>query len=142
MALILVVDDSPLQRKLAGRLIDREEGLEATYAASGSEALDAMAERLPDLVLTDLLMPDLDGLELVAEVHERYPLVPVVLMTASGNEEMAGQALSAGAASYIPKTVLGQELIKTLNSVLEVSHEGRGRALLMAPAGLGKQNAG
>ena len=131
MALILVVDDSPLQRKLAGHLIDREEGLEATYAASGSEALESMVERLPDLVLTDLLMPDLDGLQLVAEVHERYPLVPVVLMTASGNEEKAGQALSAGAASYIPKTVLRQELIKTLHSVLEVSHEGRGRALLM-----------
>jgi DNA-binding response OmpR family regulator len=90
-----------------------------------------MANQLPDLVLTDLVMPDVDGLELVAEVRRQYPLVPVVLMTASGNEEKAVQALRAGAASYIPKTVLQQELIKTLNSVLEVSHDSRRQALLM-----------
>lgn len=131
MALILVVDDSPLQRKLAGQLIEPVDELEVGYAASGSEALLAMDERLPDLVLTDLMMPDIDGLELIAEVHRRHPLVPVVLMTASGNEERAVEALRAGAASYIPKSELRRELVKTLSSVLEVSHESRGRALLM-----------
>ena len=131
MARILVVDDSPLERKAAGRLIEREEGLEVSYATNGTEALAAMAARLPDLVLTDLLMPDMDGLELVAEVRRLHPLVPVVLMTARGNEEKAVRALRAGAASYVPKAVLGSELVETLNSVLEVSHENRCRLLLM-----------
>ena len=131
MARILVVDDSSLQRKLAGQLIESEPGLEAAYASGGREALTEMAARLPDLVLTDLVMPDIDGLELVAEVRRLYPLVPVVLMTAFGNEDMAVQALRAGAASYIPKTVLQQELVDTLHSVLEVSHENRRQALLM-----------
>ena len=131
MALVLVVDDSPLQRKLAGQLIESEADLEAIYASSVQEALTEMAASLPDLVLTDLLMPDIDGLQLVAEARRQYPMVPVVLMTASGNEELAAQALSAGAASYIPKTMLKQELIKTLHSVLEVSHESRRQALLM-----------
>ena len=131
MARILVVDDSPLQRKLAGSLIEREEDLEVPYAAGGDEALAAMAVRLPDLVLTDLQMPGIDGLALVAAVRRLHPQIPVVLMTASGNEEKAVEALHSGAASYIPKTVLDRDLIKTLHSVLEVSHENRSRALLL-----------
>ncbi len=131
MPRVLVVDDSPLQRKAAGTLIERDESLEVTYAAGGEEALAAMATRLPDLVLTDLTMPGVDGLELVAAVRRLHPQIPVVLMTASGNEEMAVAALQGGAASYIPKTVLDRDLVKTLHSVLEVSHENRSRALLM-----------
>ena len=128
---ILIVDDSETDRILAGGLLGREEGLAVSYASSGAEALTKMADETPDLVLTDLVMPDMDGLELVAEVRNRHPLVPVVLMTGRGNEELAVRALRGGAASYIPKTVLGQELVETLRSVLEVSHESRSRALLM-----------
>ena len=131
MLQILVVDDSPLQRKLAGALIEEQEDLEVAYAASGEEALETMAVRLPDLVLADLMMPNLDGLQLMAEIRRLHPQIPVVLMTASGNEQMVVEALRGGAASYIPKTDLRQELIETLRSVLEVSHESRSRALLM-----------
>ena len=131
MARILVVDDSPFQRKVAGTLIERETGMEVIYAAGGDEALEAMAARMPDLVLTDLQMPGIDGIELVEQVRELHPQVPVVLMTASGNEQKAVAALRGGAASYIPKSVLDRELVKTLRSVLEVSHENRSRALLM-----------
>ena len=131
MTQILVVDDSPLQRKLAGALIECEEGFEVAYAASGAEALETMAVRLPDLVLADLMMPDLDGLQLMAEIRRLHPQIPVVLMTASGNEQMVVEALRGGAASYIPKVDLRRELVQTLQSVLEVSHESRSRALLM-----------
>jgi CheY-like chemotaxis protein/anti-sigma regulatory factor (Ser/Thr protein kinase) len=131
MARILVVDDSSLQRKVAGALIERQAGMEVTYASGGDEALAAMAVRLPDLVLTDLVMPGVDGIELVTEVRRMHPQVPVVLMTAVGNEERAVAALNSGAASYIPKAVLERDLIKTLNSVLGVSHENRSKALLM-----------
>lgn len=131
MARILVVDDSALQRKAAGALIEHERDLEVTYAAGGAEALAKMALRLPDLVLTDLLMPEVDGLDLMAEVQQLHPQVPVVLMTAVGSEEKAVEALQNGAASYIPKTLLQQELITTLRTVLEVSRENRSRSLLM-----------
>ena len=130
MARVLVVDDSAMQRKLAGALIESA-AHDVSYAANGNEALAAMEVRLPDLVLTDLMMPDLDGLQLVAEVQRLHPQVPVVLMTASGNEQKAVAALQGGAASYIPKTVLQQELIKTLSTVLDVSQESRSQALLM-----------
>lgn len=131
MARILVVDDSALQRRIAGSLIERAADMEVTYAASGEEALETMALRLPDLVLTDLQMPGVDGLELVEEIGRLHPQIPVVVMTASGSEEEAVEALHGGAASYIPKAILERELIDTLQTVLEVSHENRRRALLM-----------
>ena len=131
MARILVVDDSPFQRKAAGLLIERTENMQVAYAESGDEALQAMASGAPDLVLTDLKMPGIDGLELVARVRHLYPQIPVVLMTASGSEQEAVEALHRGAASYIPKAVLDRDLVETLQSVLEVSHENRSRALLM-----------
>lgn len=131
MPRVLIVDDTETDRMLAGGLIEREESMTVGYAANGQEALTAMASQGVDLVLTDLVMPDMDGLELLAEVRQRHPLVPVVLMTAQGNEDLAVRALRAGAASYIPKTVLGRELAKTVRTVLEVSQENRSRNLLM-----------
>lgn len=131
MARILVVDDSETDRILVGGLIERQKDLTVAYAGDGAEAIAAMADHLPDLVLTDLMMPDMDGLELLAEVRRRHELVPVILMTARGNQELAVRALRAGAASYIPKSVLGRDLVDTVYSVLEVSHENRNQALLM-----------
>lgn len=131
MPRILIVDDTETDRMLAGGLIERQESMSVGYATNGKEALAAMTSQAVDLVLTDLVMPDMDGLELLAEVRQRYPLVPVVLMTAQGNEELAVRALRAGAASYIPKSILGRELAKTVRKVLDVSQENRSRTLLM-----------
>ena len=90
---VLVVDDAPVDRLMTGALIDQMPGWRARYAESGEEALAAIAQERPRIVLTDLNMPQMDGLALVAEVHRLYPAVPVVLMTAYGNEEIALQAL-------------------------------------------------
>ncbi|MFM8584164.1 MAG: ATP-binding protein, partial [Planctomycetaceae bacterium] len=85
---------------------------------------------LPDLVVTDMLMPHLDGLQLVAEVREQYPLVPIILMTSGGSEELAVQALQQGAASYVSKRTLVADLVETVDRVLTGSMQVRGRARL------------
>jgi anti-sigma regulatory factor (Ser/Thr protein kinase) len=75
-------------------------------------------------VLTDLVMPEMDGLELVSMVRSTFPAIPVILMTSAGNEEICVQALQRGAASYVPKRVLSQRLLDTVHQVLEIaSHE-------------------
>ena len=92
MAHILVVDDSAADRELAGHLLEKQ-GWTVFYAEDGTEALVQMKSQLPDLVLTDLVMPKLDGLGLVEQVKVDHSAVPVVLMTAKGSEEIAVRAL-------------------------------------------------
>jgi CheY-like chemotaxis protein/anti-sigma regulatory factor (Ser/Thr protein kinase) len=131
MATVLVVDDSAVDRRLAGSLLEKITNVKAVYAEDGRQALDVLARQAPDLVLTDLLMPEMDGLELTKEIRSQYPLVPVILMTAFGSEDIAIQALQRGAASYVPKKKLAQELAETVTSVLNVSQAGRNQQRLL-----------
>jgi CheY-like chemotaxis protein len=127
MAKILVVDDNAVDRLLVGKLLAKGINLTADYAENGRAALEAIAKGMPDLVLTDMQMPELDGLQLVREVRRQFPLVPVILITAHGSEEIAVEALRSGAASYVPKDNLAGELVKTVESVLNLADSRRRR---------------
>ncbi len=118
---VLVVDDSLVDRRLAGRFVDQHAGWKAVLARNGAEALTILERSLPRLVVTDLQMPELDGLALLERIRAKYPQVPVVLMTGSGSEELASRALSAGAASYVPKRNLSTHLQSVLEQVLSAS---------------------
>jgi CheY-like chemotaxis protein len=128
---ILVVDDSAVDRRLAGALLEKQCGCAVLDAEDGTDALRQMARQLPDLVLTDLQMPGMNGLELTAAVKSEYPLVPVVLMTAQGSEDIAAQALRRGAASYVPKRNLADDLAPTVLRVLLGAHADRAHSQLM-----------
>lgn len=117
--LVLVVDDSPIDRRLAAGLLGNA-GYATKTAENGRAALLAMEEGRPDLVLTDLAMPEMDGLALVEAVRARWPEVPVILMTGVGSEEIAVRALQRGAASYVPKRELAASLASTVRSILAV----------------------
>ena len=121
MPTVLVVDDTAVDRRLAGGLLENAPDLHVCYAENGNEALLQIGNELPDLVLTDLQMPDLDGLELVNSITENYPDVPVVLMTAHGSEVIAAQALASGAASYVPKSDLADNLVETVMHILAMA---------------------
>lgn len=131
MPSVLVVDDSLLDRSLAVGLLEKMPDFTVYQASDGQDALDQLELHLPDLVVTDMIMPNLNGLELVSEVREHYPLIPLILMTSEGSEELAVQALLKGAASYVPKRSLASELPEIVDRVLTGSQEVRGRARLM-----------
>jgi CheY-like chemotaxis protein len=131
MATILVVDDSAVDRRRAEKLLAKGGDMSVLTAANGREALDVLRQRLPDLVLTDMQMPEMDGLQLVEEVRAKYPAVPVILMTAHGSEEIAVQALQKGAASYVPKRNLARDLSETIESVLGVARASRNQQRLL-----------
>jgi CheY-like chemotaxis protein len=128
---VLVVDDSAIDRRIAGGLLEREGNLVVAYAGDGREALDAIDAGPPAVVVTDMQMPGLDGLGLVEEVRRRHPHIPVVLMTAYGSEEIALRALRSGAASYVPKRALARELLDTIRQVLRVASVGERRQRLL-----------
>lgn len=121
MPLILIVDDSAVDRRLAGGLLEKSPNLRVTYANNGKDALESIRNNTPDLVLTDLRMPDIDGLELVTAISNTWPDMPVVLMTAHGSENVAAQALANGASCYVPKTDLAEELLPTVSQILSMS---------------------
>lgn len=128
---VLVVDDSPVDRRLAGRLIEKLGDMEIFYAPDGKAALEAVEAHLPDLVVTDMQMPELDGFGLVEALKAQYPLIPVILMTAAGSEAIAVKALQAGAASYVPKTALADDLGDVTARVLYMSRTQRSQTRLL-----------
>ncbi len=131
MATILTVDDSAVDRRLVGGLLENEADFHVEYAAHGVEALEKLDRDVPDLVVTDLMMPRMNGLELVTAIRRQHPLVPVILMTSKGSEEIAVEALQRGAASYVPKRTLAERLLDTIHKVLAVSGGERRRSRLM-----------
>ncbi len=131
MTSVLVVDDSATDRVLAGRLLEKHDGTAVSYAANGREALDALQIQLPDLIVSDLQMPEMDGLALVEEVRREHPSIPVVLMTARGSEQIAAEALRRGAASYVPKVCLSDDLVATVSRVLAAARADRLHSRLM-----------
>jgi CheY-like chemotaxis protein len=121
----LVVDDSAIDRHVVSSLLQKHGSSAVLTASNGVEALQVVERERPDVVLTDLMMPEMDGLELLQQLRSNYPAVPVILMTAHGSEDIAIRALKAGAASYVPKKSLARDLAETLDQVLAASKARR-----------------
>ncbi|MDA0284568.1 MAG: response regulator [Planctomycetota bacterium] len=130
MTTVLIVDDSVVDRKLAGGCLKNCD-LEVAFACDGREALELMADEPPDLVVTDLQMPEVDGLELVKQMRTLHRRIPVILMTAHGNEEIAVTALKLGASSYVPKKNLSRDLKDTVLSILSIASSERAEQLIL-----------
>src|SRR5436190_12231481 len=121
MARILIVDDDPallrlLELRLAG------EGHSVLQAASGEAALALLEHELPELLVTDLRMGGMDGLQLFDAVHRRHPLLPVVMLTAHGTIPDAVKALQRGVFGYLPKPFEARELMAEVDRALTASH--------------------
>lgn len=126
---ILVAEDSAVDRALIGGLLAKETSWEVEFAGDGQAAIDSLTASLPGdlpgVVVTDLRMPNVDGLGLVRYVRQSHSDIPVVLVTSQGSEEIAIEALRVGATSYSPKSLLRDDLVRTLKQVLEMSSHMR-----------------
>jgi CheY-like chemotaxis protein/anti-sigma regulatory factor (Ser/Thr protein kinase) len=137
MSKVLIVDDSPVDRRLAGKLLETRAagggstGIAVVTAENGRQALEVIARENPDVVVTDLQMPEMNGLDLVIQIRARHPLLPVILMTAHGSVELAVRALRSGAASYVPKRELGDDLLETVESLIDAAHGKRDQSRLL-----------
>lgn len=120
MAKILVVDDSAVDRRLIGGLLQRDQH-EVAYAEDVGSALIFLGEQIPDLIVTDLHMPDRSGLELVAAVRLDFPGVPVILVTGQGRETLAAEVLHHGASGYVPKALLHERLLDAVSETLSLA---------------------
>lgn len=131
MPTLLVVDDVAADRVLVSGIASKWPGCIVIQADSGKSALAKIEVHLPDIILTDMHMPEMDGLELVSAVKNEFPNMPVILMTALGSEEIASKALRCGAASYVPKHRLAADLVSTLHQVHSTAQMARSQSRLM-----------
>lgn len=117
---ILVVEDSPsLSRTYQGFL--KHAGYEAEIAKSGSSAMEFLTRSIPDLILLDLGLPDIDGMEILESLKSGFSNIPVVVVTANASLQVAVQAMRAGALDYLVKPFDRPRLIATVESSLERS---------------------
>ena len=120
---ILVADDDPAVRDYLHRSL-AQAGYEVTVAANGKEALQLFSSRSFDLVITDILMPDCDGLEVLLHIRQVRPKVPVVAITGAENELFGHNAAGLGALFVLPKPFTGAELHAAVRRALSPPGDG------------------
>lgn len=120
MASILLADDSQTHTLLMRRIL--EEGAHTvTCVCDGQQALDSLQTSVPDLVVTDLQMPIVNGMELVTAIADQYPSLPSIVVTARGSESLAVDALAKGAANFVPKSELSKLLLRAVRQTIQFS---------------------
>jgi two-component system, NtrC family, response regulator AtoC len=134
-AQVLVVDDDPAVGKVLAALLGQA-GIACHHVLDASRALEALAERAIDVVVTDLRMPGSSGVELLEEIVERWPEIPVVLLTAHGSVEVAVEAMKKGAADFLLKPFDREEILFTVRKQLTRARHGE-RAPEAAPIARG-----
>ncbi|MDJ0464145.1 response regulator transcription factor [Streptomyces sp. H27-C3] len=122
---VLVVDDDPTVSEVVARYLDRA-GFAVDRAADGPAALRAAAERWPHLVVLDLMLPGMDGLEVCRALRAQGP-VPVIMLTARGDEDDRILGLEIGADDYVTKPFSPRELVLRVESVLRRARAAQGR---------------
>lgn len=117
---ILVIEDHALVREAMVRALDRL-GMQCTFsqAACGQEALAIVeAQKDFDLVLVDLMLPDMSGFSLLSVLAHRFPSIPVIVVSALADEASVKRALKAGASGFLPKTLSTEQLVGAVQTVL------------------------
>ncbi|HEX5199139.1 MAG TPA: response regulator transcription factor [Actinoplanes sp.] len=114
---VLVVDDDPTVSDVVRRYLEQD-GCEVRLAADGADGLASVAAETPDLVLLDVMMPGIDGIEVCRRLRRQRPDLPVIMLTALGEEADRVLGLEVGADDYVTKPFSPRELVLRIRSVL------------------------
>ncbi|MDO8568084.1 MAG: response regulator transcription factor [Dehalococcoidales bacterium] len=115
---ILIVDDHAIMRDGIRALLSLHSDIEIVGEASeGKEAIEKAVELLPDVVVMDIAMPEMDGLEATRRILKKSPKTKVLVLTQHDNREYVLSAIKAGATGYVPKRALGSELVSAIRTV-------------------------
>jgi len=119
MKSVLVIDDDPLIRKTLSSYLS-EKGFEALVAEDGEEGLQKYEERIPDLVILDIRLPDVDGLEVLGRIREKNPNASIIIMTAYDDMKTTIEAIKSGAFEYLVKPLDYVELDLTIDKAFQI----------------------
>src|SRR5882672_1121809 len=118
MPKILVIDDEADMRFAVRMLLERS-GHTVFEADNGDAALSRIDEGVPDLVLLDMRLPGMDGIQILQKIREKQKDLPIIMVTGYGNVELAEQALQLGADHYLSKPFHNKELIDVIGQILQ-----------------------
>jgi len=120
---VLVVDDSPTMRRMVITSLGSLRRVKSTQAGTGLEAIERLAIEPVDLMVLDLNMPDMHGMEVIGLVrsHHAYRNIPIVVLTTKGEESSRTEALAAGANRYLTKPFDPRQLADVVGSLLQAS---------------------
>lgn len=115
---VLLADDHKLLRSGLKLLLQRNSGMQVVgEAADGEQAIQLFEQLQPDILLLDLSMPNMDGLECLKEIKSRYPEAKVIVLTMHEDENYIKRAMQAGASAYVPKSAADTDLFKAIEAV-------------------------
>ncbi len=122
---VLVVDDEP-NIVLSIKFLMKQQGYEVRTASNGEEALQALNEKVPDLILLDVMMPKPDGYEVCQRIRAtaKWRAIPVIMLTAKGREVEREKGFAMGADDYITKPFATQELVAKVQAILHEKPAG------------------
>jgi len=127
---IVLVDDHPLLRKALRDLLEKETAFQIVgEAGDGAEAVRLAGELAPDVIIMDISMPNLDGLQATRQIKQKYPNMAILVLTVHTDDECILEILKAGAAGYLLKSAFGDEVIHAVKAV------ATGDMVLSAPIG-------
>ncbi|MDY0342551.1 MAG: sigma-54 dependent transcriptional regulator [Lentimicrobium sp.] len=129
---ILAIDDDSIIRTLLSNSLSKA-GYEVLLAADGETGLEMVNKEEPDLVITDFQMPGISGLDVVTELQQSHPGLPVILLTAHGDVALTIKSIQVGAYDFIEKPIQMHELLSIIRNGLEVSHQSRSLAQEISP---------
>ncbi len=122
MKTILIVEDSATTRALIRAVVDELGDVETSEASSGFEALKMLPQQEYDLIITDINMPDINGLELISFVknNPRYSRLPIVIVSTERSEEDRNRGLALGATAYVSKPFTSDELQEIIKKTMRL----------------------
>jgi len=122
MKRILIVDDEIGARTLIGIMLDRG-GFEVLKAGDATEALSMLDDSTPDLIILDVMMPGMDGIELCKTLRDRSTTadLPILILSARGDSESVMRGMDAGATDYLPKPILHHDLVAKVRRLLDMN---------------------
>ncbi len=126
MKKILIVDDAPFVREVLRNLLDKQQEYKVIgEAINGAEAIQLTRVLQPDLILMDMIMPEISGIEATQTIQQAHPKIPIVAISTEDSPHIVAQAIEAGCVDYIVKPFKKDHLFKTIEKVfLEEVMEG------------------
>lgn len=115
---ILIVDDAAFSRRMLRKYLEAE-GCNVLEAANGQQALEIVEQHQPDCILTDLLMPDVDGFQLLTILREQGRIIPIAIITADIQETSRQRGIELGAVTFINKPAKENEVRQTVRQLLQ-----------------------